>query len=720
MIYKNKEGGVVKLQNGWTTVPNPQEIILKTWTKQRAIEEAQRKAKEQVASEKPRYVFVNPYDYTRGWRETTEDAAKQDKYTVQNLGGSDEEAQKAYDETWKNSRKQLAAITTQGLLMAPMLGEFGTYGLLGGGLRIGVGITGSKAGEYVLGKGGDWADKQLNTNFLGTTGRIIGGLAMYPFGSSVGYKGALNLAEKFPRFARFGSTNRFRSDIIGNALNKSIGKTTFYNIPVYHATDYIGNGNDLRPYGPADAGLHVGTDRSPATDILKTRANKPGTIYEGVYTYTNHTKPYQLDVDPGHTNVFHFGTESQINKLKANSPIWGVNEGSYASVGKTLTEQEQNIGRQILMDDGISAIEYPNKVEGVPGNKSIALMNPNSYVFSKNRLPSPVIIDPQTAATTYHFDGRLPMSRPISEAELKGWSKQFRNQKRGQIPASEYSGLPKGERNNGRYGDIRFIRHMDAVPELTEDGFVQIAPKDNWLANFTTDQLMVPHTGYPIEGIGKNVLIINPEAFRGTTPFSLDPGDSFFVNHELKIKPKHVTFISGDPQSIQLAKERGFNIETSPKLKILAEFMEPASWEQLETMRPALEKRHYWFHGREYSKIKKDYVDELNRVLHTRFNRPSLEDYSHIESVTGVPTHTYLRTTAPWQSFFGPKVGYKQAVYDTTPQIEYDLMKQIGFYAHPMTESMEGYSPIFFRLFKGWTPIKKQGGIINRFKNLLK
>ena len=40
-------------------------------------------------------------------------------------------------------------------MMLPMLGEFTTYGLLGGGLRIGTGIAGSKAGEYVLGKGGD-------------------------------------------------------------------------------------------------------------------------------------------------------------------------------------------------------------------------------------------------------------------------------------------------------------------------------------------------------------------------------------------------------------------------------------------------------------------------------------------------------------------------------------------------------------------------------------
>lgn len=88
---------------------------------------------------------------------------------------------------------------------------------------------------------------------------------------------------------------------------------------------------------------------------------------------------------------------------------------------------------------------------------------------------------------------------------------------------------------------------------------------------------MTPHKHYHKESIGKNVLVISPEAFRGTTPFSLDPGDSFFINSELKIKPKHITFISGDKQALQLAKERGFNTESSPKLKILSKFVNPAT-----------------------------------------------------------------------------------------------------------------------------------------------
>ena len=112
----------------------------------------------------------------------------------------------------------------------------------------------------------------------------------------------MDLASKVPSIARIGTTDRFVGDVAGRALGKSIRQTTFFNIPIFHGTDHIGNGSDFRPYSGSESGLHVGTDKSPAQDII-TSMKKPGTIYEGVYSYTNHTKPYELDVDPGHTTI---------------------------------------------------------------------------------------------------------------------------------------------------------------------------------------------------------------------------------------------------------------------------------------------------------------------------------------------------------------------------------------------------------------------------------
>ena len=78
MKLKLKNGGTIKLQSAWTNIPSINDSILRAWENQRNIEIAKEKATEPVQKEKPTHTYVNPYDYTRGWREATEDAAKQD------------------------------------------------------------------------------------------------------------------------------------------------------------------------------------------------------------------------------------------------------------------------------------------------------------------------------------------------------------------------------------------------------------------------------------------------------------------------------------------------------------------------------------------------------------------------------------------------------------------------------------------------------------------
>ena len=130
MKLKLKNGGTIKLQSAWTNIPSINDSILRAWENQRNIEIAKEKATEQVQKEKPTHTYVNPYDYTRGWREATEDAAKQDAYMVKNLGGTDEQAKEAYDNVWTNARKQLTRTTATGL------GTVGLMGISGGALGI--------------------------------------------------------------------------------------------------------------------------------------------------------------------------------------------------------------------------------------------------------------------------------------------------------------------------------------------------------------------------------------------------------------------------------------------------------------------------------------------------------------------------------------------------------------------------------------------------------
>jgi hypothetical protein len=89
---------------------------------------------------------------------------------------------------------------------------------------------------------------------------------------------------------------------------------------------------------------------------------------------------------------------------------------------------------QLLKERGIQAIEYPNVFEGSAENKSFAIVDPSSVKLSAHRIVIPKSsVDPQTAATTYHFDGSMPLSRPISQAERLG------------VPKGERSGLTQDQ-----------------------------------------------------------------------------------------------------------------------------------------------------------------------------------------------------------------------------------------------------------------------------------
>lgn len=73
---------------------------------------------------------------------------------------------------------------TTGLLTSPMLlSEIGTYGPLVGGLRLTAGSAGAAGGSYVVGKVGDFADKMIGTNWIGDTGRLLGGFAGFGAGT---------------------------------------------------------------------------------------------------------------------------------------------------------------------------------------------------------------------------------------------------------------------------------------------------------------------------------------------------------------------------------------------------------------------------------------------------------------------------------------------------------------------------------------------------------
>lgn len=67
-----------------------------------ALRDATKRAEERLEKEKEAATyptFSTSYDVTRGWRDSTEDAARLDKYIAEELGASPEEAQQVYNDT---------------------------------------------------------------------------------------------------------------------------------------------------------------------------------------------------------------------------------------------------------------------------------------------------------------------------------------------------------------------------------------------------------------------------------------------------------------------------------------------------------------------------------------------------------------------------------------------------------------------------------------------
>ena len=108
-----------------------------------------------------------------------------------------------------------------------------------------------------------------------------------------------------------------------------------------------------------------------------------------------------------------------------------------------------------------------------------------------------------------------------------------------------------------KYGNLQFIRNLEGVPEVI-NGEVQFVGNDNLFTNFTSDLPFRTHARY--KNIpGGEYLVVSPEAFSGVKPVSIEPMDTFFLTSDLHISPSKVTFISGNPNYLALAKSRGFN-----------------------------------------------------------------------------------------------------------------------------------------------------------------
>lgn len=210
MIYKFNNGGIVKLQNAGS-IPEYDNIeqIAKynrehgtNFYKMSQVLEHDKQQALQKSQNKKSF-----WEILAGHPESSGEAILNKTIETANNAELPETRSKIYNDTGKT---QLAT-TAGSLLTLPMLGEFSTYGLLGGTSRLAGGMTGSTVGSYTLGKAGELGDRTFGTTWMKPAGQIIGGFAGWGPGSNIVWKGAAKIAP-----------NRIIGDFVSGALNKSV------------------------------------------------------------------------------------------------------------------------------------------------------------------------------------------------------------------------------------------------------------------------------------------------------------------------------------------------------------------------------------------------------------------------------------------------------------------------------------------------------------------
>ena len=328
--------------------------------------------------------------------------------------------QEERDNIYKDRAKKTLAITGQSLMAIPMLGEFATYGLLGGGLRLGAGMAGSKAGEYVLGKGGDWADKKLGTNWIGTAGRIGGGLMGFGLGTNATTPLLRSAAAKgITMHIPQETFSKLRNEAFANWSKKAYNRKLYVN-PQESLTNELID----RPKGK---GIQFHVDRHTFPDlnrdwetnrVLSDWPNKWGKEYvkDGMmlpgkagssldeYIWFSEDHPYQIPTN----NNFIIGSAKDLRTAK-NQLVQGT------PIPFPLTKGFPVNGKSIEYYKYLPIEKYPDALNATIGT------------YGRVKFHEPIPISPQEAATTYHYDPRVNLlSRPISAAEKAGIPKHER------------------------------------------------------------------------------------------------------------------------------------------------------------------------------------------------------------------------------------------------------------------------------------------------------
>lgn len=159
---------------------------------------------------------------------------------------------------------------------------------------------------------------------------------------------------------------------------------------------------------------------------------------------------------------------------------------------------------------------------------------------------------------------------------------------------------------------------------------------------------------------------------------TLDPSDHVFIRETVKVKPKHVTLITGDPEAIALAQQRGFNVITNPKLKIYWQNGGDQIWRP-DFMKMNSKGEWEMFSTHDFKEL---YDGEVRKIVTNSFSRPKTNIYENLSKQTGLPLKTQSFTgknfVKPYPGVQWSPSDFKYVVYNPAAPAEQYLMRDYG------------------------------------------
>ena len=506
---------------------------------------------------------------------------------------------------------------TIGLLTSPMLlSEIGTYGPLVGGLRLAAGSAGAAGGSYVVGKVGDFADKMIGTNWIGDTGRLLGGFAGFGAGTK--------------------STTPLIRSAAGKGLTLHMPQNTFTNLRGHYFNNAASKINHRGPLRYAikydlPSNGNFGVSEYKAIDALSGKeVGKLGTMQNlehlGDRIFARTTSPQYVDNING-SDGNHGISRTLYNAALNDRPSGLISGESLREPVKTEAVWE-HFPYKVIRYNGIRPEGKTGRVVNLRKQETFVPILDKSAL--KIEFPFFKEIDPQTAATTYHFDGRVPMSKSISEAEKLGIPKGERNQIVKPNPNAGAESQIDTYAINRAYDpweikDGKFVFKM-GEPIATRGDYSEV--KTPVTFHFTTDTQVKPHSGMDSWANAKTTYMVPWKSivkYNGQ-PANIEPMDTWWTaGSTFEFPTKDVKVLTADPKTYRQYKLQGVDVEFSPEGR--------KSIQEGTGMREIVE-------------------DWIRKVQDETGMRPTTDTYRLMEQETGLRSGvTGKKVQSPWSSF---------------------------------------------------------------------